>query len=235
MTPPDPQVRRLVDDLVATRFADARGVVLAGSTATGASTPTSDVDVLVLGPGTMFDEGRTSLAATVEESGRLVELFAYTPEAYRAWAGREVADHRPVILAMLRDGVVLRSDDDVADLRAWAADVLAAGPTVDPHALDLRRYRVSGTLDDLADAHDPVERAVLLADAFHGLAELLLLAHGRWLGHGKWLVRRLREWDAEAADALGGAVVAGDVAAFITGADALLAPLGGRLQAGMVR
>lgn len=235
MTPPDPQIRRLVDHLVAARFPGATGVVLAGSTVTGTSTPTSDVDLLVLGPDAMFDDGRTSLAATVEESGRLVELFAYTPEAYREWAGREVAAHRPVILAMLRDGLVLRSDAAVAELRAWATGVLAAGPVVDLHALDLRRYRVSGTLDDLADARDPLERAVLLAEAFHGLAELLLLAHGQWLGHGKWLVRRLREWDTEVADTLGGAVVAGDVASFVTEADTLLAPLAGRLQAGMIR
>ncbi|WP_187291329.1 nucleotidyltransferase domain-containing protein [Cellulomonas flavigena] len=235
MTPPGPEIRRLVDHVVATRFPAATGVVLAGSTATGTSTPTSDVDLLVLGPGAMFDDGRTSLAATVEESGRLVELFAYTPQAYREWAAQEVAAHRPVILAMLRDGMVLRSDAGVDELRAWATGLLAAGPVVDPHALDLRRYRVSGTLDDLADARDPLERAVLLAEAFHGLAELLLLAHGQWLGHGKWLVRRLRECDAEAADSLGRAVVAGDVGSFVTEADTLLAPLGGRLQAGMVR
>lgn len=235
MTPPDPQIRRLVDGLVAARFPGATGVVLAGSTAAGTSTATSDVDLLVLGPAATLGDGRTSLAATVEESGRLVELFAYTPDAYREWAAREVADHRPVILVMMRDGLVLRADSVVDELRAWAAEVLDAGPTVDPHALDLRRYRVSTTLDDLADARDSLERAVLLSDAFHGLAELLLLAHGHWLGHGKWLVRRLRAWDADAADPLGRTVVAGDVEAFITEADLLLAPLGGRLQAGMVR
>lgn len=232
---PDADLLRVVDSFVAERFPAADGVLLAGSSAAGTSTLTSDLDLLLIGPEPMFEPGRTSLAAMEEHAGRLVEVFAYTPDTFRAWAAREVADHRPVILVMLRDGLVLRQSPEVAALRDWASQTLAQGATIDQHALDLRRYRVSALLDDVGDAQDPVERAVLLADAFQGLAELLLLAHGRWLGFGKWLVRRFREWDDDVATRLGNALAAGDVTTFVAEADALLAPLGGRLQAGMVR
>jgi hypothetical protein len=106
---------------------------------------------------------------------------------------------------------------------------------IERHALDLRRYAVSALLDDLADADDPGERALLLADAFTGLSELLLLTQRQWLGSGKWLLRRLRTWEPAVADQLIGAFASGDRALFLQVADDLLAPLGGRLQAGVIR
>ena len=232
VTPLDAETA-LADQFVAHRFPSACGVVLAGSSATGTSTPTSDLDLVLLHPeGTLAG---SSLAATYEHDGRLVEVFAYTPAAYRDWAAREVDAHRPVILSMLTDGLILRSGPELLELRAWAGDVLAAGPRIEEHALDLRRYAVSSLLDDLADSHDPGERALLLAGAFTALSELLLLAHGQWLGSGKWLLRRLRAWDRATADHLSSALASGDRDGFLHLAEDLLAPLGGRLQAGVVR
>lgn len=234
MTLPLDIVRR-VAALVGARFPAAGGVVVGGSSATGGTTPTSDIDLLLVGPPEMLSDGRTSLAAAYEQDGRLVEVFAYTPDAYREWAERERSAHRPVILGMLADGVVLRGEAYLADLRAWAAEVVDAGPGVDPHDLDVRRYLLSALLDDLADASDPTEAAYLTAQTYEALAGFLLLAHGRWLGTGKWLVRRLREWDADVAAELGAALGAGDATAMVALADRAIAPFGGRLQAGMVR
>lgn len=231
----DAGVLRRAHDFVSARFPVADGVVLGGSSASGTTTPTSDLDLLLIGPDEMLGGRGSSLAATYEHEGQLVEVFAYTADSYRVWAGREVAEHRPVILVMLAEGVVLREAPVMAELRRWAAEVLAAGPTPDRHALDVRRYRLSALLDDLTDATDPTEVAVLLSAVFEALAELLLLAHGRWLGSGKWLVRRLHAWDPDTARDLGGALVAGDRGALVGHARRLLEPLGGPLQAGMVR
>jgi hypothetical protein len=74
-----------------------------------------------------------------------------------------------------------------------------------------------------------------LADAFNALSELLLLTQRQWLGSGKRLVRRLRAGDPAVADRLIGAFASGDRAHFLQMADDLLAPLGGRLQAGIIR
>ena len=227
--------RALADQFVTGRFPTACGAVLAGSSATGASTPTSDLDLVLLCPPDAFDGERSSLAATYEHGGRVVEVFAYSPEAYRTWAGREVVAHRPVILVMLTEGVILRSGPELHELRAWAGEVLSAGPRIETHALDLRRHAVSALLDDLADSDDPAERALLLAEAFTALSELLLLTHGQWLGSGKWLLRRLRAWDRAVADHLSDAFASGDRRRFLQLADDLLAPLGGRLQVGIVR
>ncbi|MBX9246402.1 nucleotidyltransferase domain-containing protein [Actinotalea ferrariae] len=231
----DGRMTELARSFVAGTFPDAHGVVLAGSIAAGNDTATSDLDLLLIGPGVMFETGRTSLAAMYEHAGRLVEVFAYTPDAFRAWAAREVAHHRPVILTMITEGAVLRSSPELTTLRQWAAHTLASGPAIDKHSLDLRRYLVSSVLDDLSDATDAGERALLLANAFSSLAELVLLADGCWLGSGKWLVRRLRQWDDARAQSLIETLVSGDAVSFVRQADELLAPMGGRLQAGMTR
>ncbi|MBO0926283.1 nucleotidyltransferase domain-containing protein [Cellulomonas sp. zg-ZUI199] len=225
----------IAEQFVASLFPAACGAVLAGSSASGTSTPTSDLDLVLICPTGALDGGRSSLAATYEHSGRVVEVFAYSPEAYRTWAGREVDAHRPVILTMLSEGVVLRSGPELHDLQTWARDVLSAGPRIEQHALDVRRYAVSALLDDLADADDPGERALLLADAFTALSELLLLTQRQWLGSGKWLLRRLRTGAPAVADRLIGAFASGERSLFLQVADDLLAPLGGRLQAGIVR
>ncbi len=227
--------QRLVDDYVTAYFPESDTVVVAGSTASGACTASSDIDVLVLGPAAMFPGSSTSRAATDEHGGRLVETFAYTPEAYRWWAERELAAHRPVILTMLVEGVPLRRGPTYDGLRSWAADLLAVGPQIDPHAPDLRRYALSAQLDDLADAADPTERSVLLTAVFQSLAAFLLLSNAQWLGTDKWLVRRLREWDPHVAELLSAALLAADTAAMLSLAKDLLQPHGGTLQAGFVR
>ncbi|WP_309133725.1 nucleotidyltransferase domain-containing protein [Cellulomonas sp.] len=235
MNPVPPHVRRIAEDVLAARLPAADTVVVAGSSAAGTSTATSDVDLLVLGPDAMLPDGSGSAAFTDERDGRPVEVFAYTAAGYREWAGREVEDCRPVVLVMLATGVPVRTGPSCAGLRAWAADVLDAGPRVDRAALDTRRYHLTALVDDLADATDPAESAVLRATVVTSLAELLLLAHGRWLGYGKWLVRRLRAWDADVADALGAALAAGDTEQVLAVARPQLERLGGPLRAGFVR
>lgn len=235
MSDVDPAVWDLAEDFVAARFPRANTVVLAGSTASGTATPTSDIDLLLLGPPEMFPNGRDSLAATYDWGGRLVEVFAYTPASYRAWAEREASSHRPVILTMLLDGAVMQRGSDYVEICDWAQQVAESGPTVTRRDLDMQRYTLSALLDDLTDTDDRAEEAVVLADAFQSLATFLLLAYGRWLGSGKWLVRRLREWDPDVADRMGAALVTGDRHGFVAVAHDLLAPHGGPLQAGMVR
>jgi hypothetical protein len=92
--------------------------------------------------------------------------------------------------------------------------VLAAGPIVDAHALDLRRYIITDQLDDLRDAQDPLERQVIAGLLFERVAELMLLAERRWIGAGKYLPRRLRELSVERTDALAQPVLDRDFETF---------------------
>lgn len=99
----------------------------------------------------------------------------------------------------------------------------------------MRRYVVTDILDDLADATDPLEAHVLMHTLFLEISELVLLANGRWIGAGKHLPRRLRDWDPERAAALADPYLTGDRPAFLAAASRELEAAGGRLQAGHVR
>jgi hypothetical protein len=101
--------------------------------------------------------------------------------------------------------------------------------------LDFRRYVITDVLDDFTDASDPLERRVLAALLFERVAELILLTNRRWIGSGKYLPRRLREFDADRARLLSAPLLADDHALFARRIADELDRAGGRLQEGFER
>lgn len=224
----------VAERFVAAHFPGASIAVVAGSTGRGTRTASSDIDLLLVGDDT-FDDDRQSLAAGFSFESQFLEVFAYTSAGFEEWASRGIAQHRPVIVHMLADGVALRGGDRLAALRSRWIPVLQRGPMPTAHEMDLRRYVITDLLDDLADAIDPLERRVIASLLFERTAELILLGAGRWVGAGKYLPRRLREFDAERADALAAPLLADDLVAFAAQVERELTAAGGRVQAGFVR
>ncbi|WP_203135800.1 nucleotidyltransferase domain-containing protein [Microbacterium sp. JZ31] len=227
----DALARRFVED----RFPAAEAAVLAGSTARGERTATSDVDLLVLGPAQMFDADEDSLAATLAFEGEAFEVFAHTAGAFERWVEKDLARHRPLLLNMLFEGRPVRAGALLDRLRDRWSPVRDAGPRVEPHELDMRRYIVTDVVDDLRDATDPLERRVLAATLFERLGELLLVSHGEWIATGKHLPRRLRAWDPVRTERLSAPLLADDHAGLVAAAEVELEALGGRLQADFTR
>lgn len=225
----------LVERFIAATYPRASLAIVAGSTARGERTRTSDIDLLLLGADLFDVESKTSEAATHEFDGEIIEVFAYTPEGFQEWAERGIAQHRPVILHMLVEGDVVRDDGTSASLRARWGAILDAGPALDAAESAFRRYVITDVLDDLRDATDPLEQRVLASLLFERVAELMLLADGRWIATGKWLPRRLRALSAERADALSVPLLVDDFATFADRVAAELERAGGRMQVGFVR
>jgi predicted nucleotidyltransferase len=223
--------RRFVDE----RFPTATIAIVGGSSARGTRTPTSDIDMLVIAPSPAFGDGSDSLAASYAFEDEAVEVFAYTPDAFERWAEHDLADYRPVLHTLLMEGVVLVGADAAQTLRDRWRPRVEAGPQVTAHGLAMRRYMITDLLDDLLDASDPAEQTYLMAELYGGLAEAILLTERRWLGGGKWLVRRLREWDPRRAGVLTEALVDGDPARFARVASEELERIGGRVQTGFAR
>jgi predicted nucleotidyltransferase len=225
----------LVERYINTHFPGAAAVVIGGSAASGNQTATSDIDLLIIGPEQMFGQGRDSLAAMHQFEGELIEVFAYTRDAFDRWAEHELADFKPVLQSILLDGVEVRGDGLIAELRSEWRPIVEAGPQIDHAALSLRRYMITDMLDDFGDASDALEKRFLAAKLLEELAELMLLSSGQWIGGGKWLIRRLRAWNPERANELAIPFMADDLPAFAKAGAAELDRLGGRVQAGFVR
>lgn len=219
---------------VAQRFPRATTAIVAGSTARGDRTTTSDIDLLLLGED-LFQGSASSEASTHVVDGEVFEVFAYTADGFGEWARRGIAQHRPVIVHMLLEGIPIRRDQLLEELRAHWSPIIDAGPKLTDAESRFRRYVITDVLDDLRDAQDPLEQRVEASLLFERTAELMLLTAGRWIATGKWLPRRLRAMDADRAERLSHPLLAGDLDLFSSRVEEELERAGGRVQDGFVR
>ncbi|MHC5256531.1 nucleotidyltransferase domain-containing protein [Streptomyces sp. UC4497] len=185
---------KAAEQLVRSRFPDARAAFLAGSVLTERRTPRSDLDIVVLlsGPPAPYRE-------SLHYEGWPAELFVQTEADWYRFVERETAARRSPLLAMCAEGLLLSDADGIgAELRAEAGRRWAAGPPPASEAeLEELRYAVTDTLDDLDGCTEPLEHTYLVGHLLRRATELALLAGGHWLGTGKWLSRRLADADAE--------------------------------------
>ncbi|TDE92543.1 nucleotidyltransferase domain-containing protein [Occultella glacieicola] len=182
-------LRRRAQAFVREEYPVARVAFLGGSSATGQATNSSDLDVLVILPA---DWDEVSFVETTTFDGQHVEAFVYGVPALERWLAKGRAERRPVLDRLIGHGIPLVGEPLARDLQARSQAVLAAGP--EPLAeseLALRRYALSATLDDLADAAGTAEEFVLASTAWREASELSLVTDRGWLGTGKWLMREL--------------------------------------------
>jgi predicted nucleotidyltransferase len=222
-------------EILDAQFPDAIGGLVAGSTARGEETPSSDLDLVVLLPGRPAPMRRTERVG-----GRLVEFFVHTEDSLVSFIDRERRLRRSPLLHMCAHGLIISDHDQrLARLRALARARWSAGPApLTTDELDDRRYRLTAMLDDLADEADPAGRAALAAAVFTDVADLALISRGRWSGAGRWLTRRLRDADGALTDHLVAglsAAVHGDPRLLISCGTTELDRLGGRLDSGYER
>ncbi|MEU8962013.1 nucleotidyltransferase domain-containing protein [Streptomyces sp. NPDC048491] len=229
---------KTADDLVRSRFPEARAAFLAGSVLTRRRTATSDLDIVVLldGPPAPFRE-------SLVHDGWPVELFVQTEAVWRAFAEQETAARQSPLLAMCAEGVLLADRDGLgAALQAESRRRLEAGPPpmTATECEDLR-YALTDTLDDFRGCTDPLERTYLVTTLLQRASELALLAGGHWLGGAKWLSRRLATADPDLhrrLTAAAAAAIAGrrnGAAEFEDAVQGVLQQVGGPLWAGYRR
>jgi len=225
----------IIERFIDAFYPGASIAVVAGSTARGERTATSDIDLLIVGGQLFDDQAQASEASTYAFEGNIFEVFAYTEEGFRDWAQRGINQHRPVILHMLLEGTSIRDTGGLVQLRNTWSGIINRGPTLDDKESAARRYFITDALDDLRDAADPLEQRVLASILFERIAELMLLSAGCWIATGKWLPRRLRALSPERADRLTSPLLDDDYETFADRVGEELTLVGGRVQAGFIR
>lgn len=172
---------------VAEKHPDADAAILGGSTARARSTPTSDLDIVIL-----YRDGADNYAETSRHAGWIVEAFVHTPSSLAVWYARERAARCAVLGDLCAQGVLLADRGPGGAWQREAQLYMERGP--DPltdQDRGLRRYELSSSLDDLRGSAVAAESFAIAAEVFLQSVELLLLQHGKWLGKGKWAIRRL--------------------------------------------
>ncbi|MGA9745853.1 MAG: hypothetical protein WBQ50_00195 [Nocardioides sp.] len=225
---------------VAERFPEARVAFVGGSVLTEHRTPTSDLDVVVvLGEGVVAANGLVApFRETSEHAGWVVEAFVHTRASIDHYIGQDVARRRPTMMRLCRDTVTLVDLEGAAEeIREAAEAALAAGPPpYDEAELQAVRYALTNLLDDMAGSEREDELVYLANAVVDQVAEIALVAGGRWSGGGKSLARELREAEPDLAERLVNGhrhvVVYGDTAVLHRAAVEVLLRVGGPLLAG---
>ncbi|MET9589117.1 nucleotidyltransferase domain-containing protein [Streptomyces sp. NPDC006539] len=231
---PDPvdQARRLAYD----RFPDALAVILAGSTAAGRATASSDLDIAVL-----IGDGGETCRETIRFEGRVVELFIHTRAGLVDLFAADIAARRAVLQSMYATGLILiDTNGEARRARALAeADLRKGPPPLEPETVETKRYGLTDALDDLADTGDHIERLAVAGFVLSAAADLLCDYQHAWIGGGKWLPRRLLQADAELGAALLEAHLhlckSGDPGPMVNAASGILNLVGGPLREGYRR
>ncbi|MEO8330271.1 MAG: nucleotidyltransferase domain-containing protein, partial [Candidatus Nanopelagicales bacterium] len=169
-----------------------------------------------------------------------VELFVHTTTSLSDWYERDRARLRNTLADMVATGLPLVGGDVVDTLKAEAESVIVSGPPpLNETDWQDRRYFLTDAVDDLAGALDRDERDAIAGQVLVQSAEFSLLTHNQWLGGGKWLIRRLRQMDADLSNRLSTAhrrcIANGEPAELIAFAEEVLQPAGGRLMEGYRR
>ncbi|MEV6969632.1 nucleotidyltransferase domain-containing protein [Hamadaea sp. NPDC051192] len=182
-------------DLVLELFPLARWAVLAGSVLTAHRTPGSDLDIVVVLPD---GDSQAPHRDSRYYRGWPVELFVHDEQTMTYYLDKDVAERRPVLHRMIATGLPILGDP--GDRPARCARVLAAGPRgLSDADREYVRYGLTDLLDDLAHAVDAGERTVIATALWTASAQQALALAGHWTGTSKWLLRELRDLDAELA------------------------------------
>ncbi|WP_312094321.1 nucleotidyltransferase domain-containing protein [Niallia sp.] len=215
-----------------TYFTNCNAAILAGSVVRGQATATSDLDIVI------FDEKiEASYRESVLEFGWPIELFVHNLSSYKDFFLMDYNIAKPSMQRMVVEGIVLRDNGILQDIRQEAEKMLEEGPkewTED--TIRTKRYFISDVLDDFIGSDSEQEVIFIASTLSFLLYEFVLRVNKQWIGTSKWMVRSLQQYDTKFADEF--------IAAFDTFyrnrekvkiillADKVLQPYGGKLFAG---
>jgi hypothetical protein len=189
--------------IVSERFPSAEAAFLAGSVLTAKRTATSDLDILVF-----LGEDDQAFRETLRLHGWLTELFVETPWSFHYFVNLETRARRSPLLQMCAHGAILLSLDGAAErYQNESRHMLAKGPPpITKDELDQRRYELTNLLDDFIGSISSEELTYVTGQLLTKSSELALLSGSQWLGAGKWLARRLQQFNPDLLIRLDGAV-----------------------------
>ena len=213
-------------------FPNCQAAILAGSVVRGEATVTSDLDIVV------FDrELKDSYRESFVDFGWPIEVFAHNVTSYKKFFTMDYERARPSIQKMLAEGIIIKDDGIVDDLKNEAQEILANGPERwSDQTIDSKRYFITDVLDDFIGCSTIQEELFIVNLLAELVSEFILRTNGKWVGTSKWVFRLLKAHDEQLAfqffEALNRYYETKDKTQIIEFVDTVLQPFGGRLFEG---
>ncbi|WP_430788288.1 nucleotidyltransferase domain-containing protein [Virgibacillus flavescens] len=177
-------------------YPKAQGAILAGSVVRGEATSTSDLDIVI------FDVAVPSAyRESVFDSGWPIEVFVHNLTSYKRFFEADFKRARPSLQRMVVEGTILRDCGIVTSIKQEAKDILDMGPEVwTEEVIRQKRYFITDALDDFIGSTDRSEQIFIANSLAELLHEFILRVNGHWIGASKWIVRALKQYDANFAE-----------------------------------
>lgn len=213
-------------------FPNCQAALLAGSVVRGEATTTSDLDIVI------FDkELKNPYRESFIEFEWPIEVFVHNLTSYKDYFTMDYERARPSLQKMLVEGIVVKDEGIVEQIKKEAQQVLANGPqqwSID--TIDAKRYFITDVLDDFIGCTTIHEELFIVNKLAELISEFILRTNDKWVGTSKWVFRLLKAHDEQLAlqffEAFNFYYETKDKTQIITFVDYVLEPFGGRFFEG---
>ncbi|XRG77493.1 nucleotidyltransferase domain-containing protein [Rossellomorea sp. GAMAL-10_SWC] len=213
-------------------FPKCEGALLAGSVVRGEATETSDLDIVI------FDK---SLSSSYRESLKVfgwdIEVFVHNLSSYKQYFKSDYERARPSLPRMVSEGIILKDEGVIIDIKKEANDILDKGPEKwSEETIKIKRYFITDTLNDFIGSSNRAEELFITNTLAELVSEFVLRTNCKWIGSSKWIIRSLRQYNEEFAstliEAFDSFYVTGEKNKIIKLVNDVLQPYGGQLFEG---
>ncbi|MDF2608436.1 MAG: nucleotidyltransferase [Bacillales bacterium] len=213
-------------------FPDCQGALLAGSVTRGEATETSDLDIVIF-----HKDIPSAYRESLIESGWPIEVFVHNFTSYLEYFESDCKRARPSLPRMVSEGLVLKDENILDNIKSEAQEFLNKGPEVwTDNTIILKRYFITDVLEDFIGCTNRSEGIFVANSLAELVSEFVLRTNRKWTGTSKWALRSLKQYDLEFAEKF---VYAFDEyyknnkkCAVINLVDDVLQPYGGRMFEG---
>lgn len=213
-------------------FSNCQAALLAGSVVRGEATITSDLDIVI------FDkEVKSAYRESFIEFEWPIEVFVHNLTSYKNYFTMDYERARPSLQKMLIEGMVIKDDGIVEQIKKEAQQILENGPQQwSLQTIDAKRYFITDVLDDFIGCTTIHEELFIVNMLAELVSEFILRTNGKWVGTSKWIFRLLKAHDEQLAlqfyEAFNFYYETKDKTQIIAFIDNVLEPFGGRLFEG---
>jgi hypothetical protein len=191
------QLTKITNEILASKYSNARVIFLAGSIVRGEGTAYSDLDLVVI-----FDKLPAAYRESFYFQSFPVEAFVHDPETLNYFFYElDRPSGVPSLAQMILEGVeVPEASEFSQSLKRLAASVIAScPPTLSEEDISKLRYNLTNLVDDIRQPRSKDELIASGTELYEALADYYLRANNLWSAKGKSIPRILKQADADLA------------------------------------
>lgn len=176
-------------------FSACEGALLAGSVVRGEATETSDLDIVVF-----VNNREGSYRESIVDYGWPIEVFVHSFTSYKQYFESDCQRARPTLPKMVSEGIILKDEGRMDSIKQEARELLEKGPEEWPfETINTKRYFITDALHDFIGSSNRAEEIFIANTLAELISEFVLRTNRKWIGTSKWVVRALKNYDAQFA------------------------------------